>query len=123
MDDEPEMGKLYGICLKGLGYEVLTATSSKEALDILLAQPVDLLIQDLGRPDIDGIELYGVLKAVRRLQKIPIIICSGSTEDRKESLNRCTDIAAVLSKPFDVKTLLDVIRKALQTDGDKRTAA
>jgi len=87
---------------------------------ILLTEPIDLLIQDLARPGINGFELYAKLKADERLQNIPVVICSGHDVSRKKFLDRYPEVAGVLAKPFDVEMLLDVVRKALLSVAGER---
>ncbi|MGA2605700.1 MAG: response regulator [Verrucomicrobiia bacterium] len=114
LDDEPLVLPIYKHVLESHGYDVLTAQSSTEALEIMLREPIGLLIQDLARPHMDGIELYRVMKSDERLRCIPVVICSGSEWWRNRFLGQCLGAEAVLAKPFDVALALGVIRKTLQ---------
>jgi CheY-like chemotaxis protein len=118
VDDEPHPLDVYKHVLEPHGYEVVTTLSSIEALRIMLTEPIDLLIQDLARPVMSGFELYATLKADKRLQHIPVVICSGG--GWREFLGRYPDEACVLAKPFDVEVLLDAVRKALRSAVDAR---
>ncbi len=120
LDDEPSPLASYKYILEPQGYEVLTARNSVEALEIMLKEPVDLLIQDLARPEMFGIDLYRLMKATKRLEHIPVVNISGSPECRKRFLDRYPNTAVVLAKPFTVEVVLDVVRKALQSAADKR---
>ncbi len=113
VDDEPCALSVYKHVLEPHGYEVLTTTDSAEAMRILLTEPIDLLIQDLARPAINGFELYMMVKAHERLQNLPVVICSGYEGSRRKFLSYWPDVAAVLEKPFEVEHLVDVVRKAL----------
>lgn len=113
LDDEPAPLHCYKLILKNCGYEVLTTQSSREALDIMSKERIDLLIQDIARPDINGIELYGVMKSDERLRHIPVVICSGYEGNREKFLKQHQDAAAVIAKPIEPKHLIDVVRKAL----------
>jgi len=113
MDDEPALLDAYKYILEPHGYEVVTALDSIEALRIMLREPVDLLIQDLARPAVNGFELYAMLRANERLKNIPVVICSGHGESRRKFLDRYPDVAAVLVKPVIAEALLDTVRKAL----------
>lgn len=115
LDDEPSPLQSFKCVLEPLGYEVLTTLSSTEALRIMRTEPVDLLIQDIARPDINGIELYGIMKSDERLQNIPVVVHSGFEGNRKRFLERYPEVAAVIAKPYQVDHLLEVIRKALRS--------
>jgi DNA-binding response OmpR family regulator len=113
VDDEPAPLGAYKCILEPHGYEVVTTLDSIEALRIMLREPVDLLIQDLARPAVNGFELYAMLRANERLKNVPVVICSGGDESRRTFLERYPEVACVLAKPFDVEVLLDAVRKAL----------
>jgi CheY-like chemotaxis protein len=120
LDDDAATLAAHKCILESHGYEVLTAQSSKEALEIMLREPIDLLIQDIARPGINGIELCGVMKSDERLRGIPAVVCSGHEGNRNRLLGQCPEVAAVLGKPFEVNLLLGVVRKALQSGGTPR---
>ncbi len=105
VDDEPLTLAVYRRVLEPHGYEVLTTTDSAEAMRILSTEPIDLLIQDLARPGINGFEFYAMLKSDERLRSIPVVICSGHDESRSTFLDRYPEVVAVLEKPFDVAHL------------------
>ena len=113
LDDEPAPPAALKSVLEPHGYEVVTTTSSMEALRIMQTTAVDLLIQDVYRPDMSGITLYGIMKADERLQNIPVVICSGNGV--RKFLDRYPKVEGALEKPFDVGHLLDVVRKALKS--------
>jgi DNA-binding response OmpR family regulator len=85
---------------------------------IMLREPVDLLIQDLGRPGINGFELYAMLKANERLKDMPVVICSGASTGK--FLDRYPNVEGALDKPFDVEHLVDVVRTALRSGEERR---
>jgi CheY-like chemotaxis protein len=119
LDDEPGPLGAYKCILEPLGYEVLTTRSSTEALRIMRTETVDLLIQDLSRPDINGIELYGIMKSDERLQHIPVVVCSGYDVNRKRFRELYPEVAPVIEKPYEIDHLLEVVRKALRSAGDE----
>jgi CheY-like chemotaxis protein len=118
VDDEQSPLETYKYVLEPHGYEVVTALDSITALRIMEKEPVDLLIQDLGRPGINGFELYEMLKANERLKNIPVVICSGAST--KKFLERYPNVEGALDKPFDVEHLVDVVRMALRSAVDAR---
>jgi CheY-like chemotaxis protein len=121
LDDQPAPLDAYKLILEPQGYEVLTTESSEEALEIMRREPIDLLIQDIARPRMNGIELYGIMKSDERLRGIPVVISSGA--HCEEFLAQYSDAAAVIKKPFDVELLRGVVRKTLQSAATRRDNA
>jgi adenylate cyclase len=88
--------------LKRLGYtNVATATNGREALEVLQANPIDLVLLDIMMPDMDGYEVLERLKADPQRRHIPVIMISAI--DEVESVIRCIELGAedYLSKPFN----------------------
>ncbi|HLF39993.1 MAG TPA: response regulator, partial [Acidimicrobiia bacterium] len=101
VDDDPENRDVLARWLKRLGYSVLQAVDGAEALEVLRAQPVDLMLLDLRMPGLDG---FGVLEARHHdpvLRDVPTVMISGSGE--LDSVVRCIEMGAedYLPKPFD----------------------
>ena len=87
VDDEPDFVGMIKLRLEASGYEVLTASDGKEALDILAGTPPDAVLLDILMPGINGLS---VLKQVRKKNKdLPVfIITAFSTEDRFAEANK-----------------------------------
>jgi class 3 adenylate cyclase/CheY-like chemotaxis protein len=88
--------------LDRLGYtNVATATNGREALELLQANPIDLVLLDIMMPDMNGYEVLERLKADPQLRHIPVIMISAI--DEVESVIRCVELRAedYLSKPFN----------------------
>lgn len=73
---ESEILNLLQIILKRAGYEHLFTTDSSTALNILQKENIDLLIQNLMRPDINGCEFYDIMQDNQHLREIPVLIIS-----------------------------------------------
>lgn len=71
VDDEPQIGKIFGLKLKLSGYDVVSTTSGAEAIEIVRTQKFDVMLLDILMPDVTG---FDVLDAVRGFSQIPIII-------------------------------------------------
>ena len=99
VDDEQSIRLFLDLTLKSQGYETIEAASGKEALTQAAAQKPDIVILDLGLPDIDGTE---VTRLLREWTQIPIIILSvrGSEKDKIAALDLGAD--DYLTKPFVV---------------------
>ena len=77
LDDDPYLVVLNRLVLEEAGHIVLGVTNSHEALRLLRSEPINLFIQDMKRPDIDGETFYRILKEDSKLRRIPVLILSG----------------------------------------------
>jgi len=111
VDDEPAILRAVRAGLTAREYEVVTATTGREALTSITTEVPDIVVLDLGLPDIDGIE---VCRSVRAWSDVPIIVLSAeSTEHRKVmALDEGAD--DFVTKPFSMPELLARIRVALR---------
>jgi len=111
VDDEPQILRVMRASLPIRGYEVLTASSGKEALDQLSKQVPDLVILDLAMPEMSGLE---VCRRVREFSTVPIIILSakGSESDKVAALDLGAD--DYVTKPFGMDELLARVRAVLR---------
>jgi two-component system KDP operon response regulator KdpE len=120
VDDEPPIRKLLRMGLNAHGYEVLEASNGKTALE-LLGQAPDLIILDLGLPDIEGHELLRTIRA--RDDAVPIVVLSsrGDEAGKVQALDFGAD--DYVTKPFGMDELLARLRAALrhqlQTHGER----
>jgi two-component system KDP operon response regulator KdpE len=111
IDDEPPIRKLLRMGLSTQGYEILEAPSGKLALELLSRKP-DLIILDLGLPDIQGLELLRTIRA--RDDAVPIVVLSsrGDEVGKVEALDLGAD--DYVTKPFGMEELLARMRAALR---------
>ncbi len=111
VDDEPPIRKLLRLGLAAHGYEVLEATNGKTALATLAKSP-DLIILDLGLPDVQGLDL---LRKIRELhESLPIVVLSSRSDEagKVEALDLGAD--DYVTKPFGLEELVARIRAALR---------
>jgi two-component system KDP operon response regulator KdpE len=111
IDDEPPIRKLLRMGLSTQGYRVIEAEDGKTALDHMREKP-DLVILDLGLPDMQGLEL---LRAVRtRDEGVPIVVLSSRSDESAKV--QALDLGAddYVTKPFGMDELLARIRAALR---------
>jgi CheY-like chemotaxis protein len=111
VDDDPDM---VGTCVRILqqgGYDCLTATGGREALDLLRRHRLDLILTDLRMPEMDGLTLLA--HARRDAPRVPVVILTayGSMETARQA--REAGAAAYLAKPFGVGELRDVVAQVL----------
>ncbi|WP_194820140.1 response regulator [Nocardia sp. XZ_19_385] len=111
VDDEPQIVRALRINLSVRGYEVLTAGTGAAALRIAADKQPDVVILDLGLPDIDGIE---VLAGLRGWTSTPVIVLSARTDsvDKVAALDAGAD--DYVTKPFGMDELLARLRAAIR---------
>ena len=120
VDDEPPIRKLLRMGLSTQGYEIFEAPSGKVALE-LLAEGPDLIVLDLGLPDMQGLELLRTIRA--RNERVPIVVLSSRGDEgaKVEALDLGAD--DYLTKPFGMDELLARMRAAvrhqLQVQGER----
>jgi two-component system KDP operon response regulator KdpE len=107
VDDEPQILRALRINLLARRYDVVTAADGAEALHAAAAQRPDLVVLDLGLPDIDGVE---VIRKLRTWTPVPIVILSGRMDSagKVDALDAGAD--DYVTKPFNVEELLARIR-------------
>src|SRR5687768_1383671 len=107
VDDDSQMLKAVTNALTARGYEVVTAASGKSALSIAAEEDLDLILLDLGLPDIEGHE---VIQRLRAWTELPVIVISvrESQEEKVAALDAGAD--DFVSKPFGMKELLARMR-------------
>jgi two-component system, OmpR family, KDP operon response regulator KdpE len=111
VDDEPPIRKLLRMGLSTQGYQVLDAPNGKTALE-LVAQKPDLIILDLGLPDIQGLDLLRMLRSQN--EGVPIVVLSSRSDEAAKV--QALDLGAddYVTKPFGMEELLARIRAALR---------
>ena len=111
IDDEPPIRKLLRLGLNAQGYDVLEAPNGKIGLELLSQNP-DLIILDLGLPDIDGLELLRTIRG--RQEGVPVVVLSsrGDEAGKVQALDLGAD--DYVTKPFGMDELLARMRAALR---------
>jgi signal transduction histidine kinase len=109
VEDSADTLTLLSTMLSREGASVMQATSASEALEIAGSDPPDIVISDIGMPDIDGYEFLQQLKQVPGMDGVPAIAISGyaSDEDRRKALS--VGYLALMPKPINVDALFDLI--------------
>jgi two-component system, OmpR family, KDP operon response regulator KdpE len=109
VDDELQIRRLLRAGLEGNGYRVLEASSGQEAITLVAQHPPDVVILDLGLPDMDGVT---VLKRLREWTHVPVLVLS--VRDREEDKISALDNGAddYVTKPFATGELLARLRVA-----------
>jgi two-component system, OmpR family, KDP operon response regulator KdpE len=111
VDDEPAIHRFLTPALEANGYEVLKAVDGAEGLRRMAADAPDVVVLDLGLPDIDGKDVIG---RVREWSEVPIVVLSARDREAEkiEALDRGAD--DFVNKPFGVGELMARLRAALR---------
>ena len=111
IEDEPQMRKFLRMSLTSEGYRVVEATKGQEGIDLARTHNPDLVLLDLGLPDIDGLELIGRIRAIG---PVPIVVLSSRGDEVAKV--RALDSGAddYVTKPFGADELMARIRAALR---------
>jgi two-component system KDP operon response regulator KdpE len=111
VDDEPPIRRFLRTSLAVQNYRVSEAENGRAALDLLRREKPDLVILDLGLPDIDGIEL---IRRIRATSNVPLVVLSSRGDERAkvEALELGAD--DYLTKPFGMEELVARLRTALR---------
>ena len=107
VEDDPAVRNLLSTALESRGYAYLTATTGQEAIASAATKAPDIVLLDLGLPDIDGID---VIRRVRTWSTMPIIILSARTDDVDKIGALDAGADDYLTKPFSVGELLARLR-------------
>jgi len=111
VDDEAEIIKLMSLYLKNEGYRLLQASNGLEALDILQAQQVDLIVLDLMMPKMDGLE---ACMKIRETNHTPIIMLTAKSQDIDKISGLSVGADDYVTKPFNPLELVARIKSQLR---------
>ena len=111
IDDELQIRRLMRVCLDANGYRVLEAANGQEGISEAAQHRPDVVVLDLGLPDMDGM---AVLKRLREWSQVPVVMLS--VRDREDDKIRALDNGAddYVTKPFDSGELLARLRVAMR---------
>ena len=108
VDDEPQLLRALVLNLHNRGYDVVTATTGKDAIEQVAGLPPDVVVLDLGLPDRDGLAVIGELRA--REATLPIIILSARSSSRDKVAALDLGANDYVTKPFDMNEFVARLR-------------
>ena len=116
VDDEPHIVRTLMINLRARDYEVESAGDGRSALQVMQERTPDVVVLDLGLPDMDGVE---VLHRIRETSQVPVVVLSARQEsdDKVEALDAGAD--DYVTKPFGMDEFLARIRAAVRRGPDE----
>jgi two-component system, OmpR family, KDP operon response regulator KdpE len=119
IEDEVQLARAMQINLRAHGYQALTAGFGADGLKLAADHPVDIVVLDLGLPDMDGVD---VIRGIRGWSTVPIIVLSArhASEDKVAALDAGAD--DYVTKPFGLDELLARLRAASRRSPAQREA-
>ncbi len=105
IDDEKDILKLLHYNLEREGYQVLTAKSGEEGLEVARAKHPDLIILDIMLPEMDGLEVCRILRSNKETKHIPVLMLTAKTSEVDQIVGFELGANDYISKPFSVKVL------------------
>lgn len=111
VEDDRQIQSFIGYALEQDGFCSLSTNSGHSAMSLLISEPIELLLLDLGLPDCDGME---IIKRVREWSDMPIIVVSARDQDREKAAALDAGADDYLTKPFSATELLARIRVAIR---------
>jgi len=122
VEDNMDNYELVRFVLEREGYDVFLAVNGRDGVDAAIAQKPDLILMDLGMPEMDGWVAIEKLKAENRTRSIPLYALTAHTlpHDRKRALKAGCD--GYVPKPIHMKGFVDIIEQALLVAAVKKSS-
>ena len=114
IDDEPQIRRFLDISLRAQGYAVALAASGRAGLAELAAHGADLVVLDIGLPDLDG---HGVLRELRQWSQVPVIMLTVRDAEAEKVAALDGGANDYVTKPFGVQELMARVRALLRAHG------
>lgn len=115
IDDEPQIRRFLAISLRAQGYQVSEAATGAEGLESLATRGADVVVLDLGLPDLDGIE---VLQDLRAWSSVPVMVLSVRANEAQKVAALDAGANDYVTKPFGVQELSARLRVLLRLKSD-----
>lgn len=111
IEDVADSANLARKILSANGWEVLVAATGEEAIQFAGHGGIDLVLLDLGLPDVDGQTLLGMLRRDYGMENTTIIVCTAWPPDNAKTMAEAYGFDDFISKPYKVNQLLEVVNK------------
>lgn len=114
VDDERHIVRLVQINLQKEGYDVVTASNGREALEKVASEKPDLIVMDVMMPEMDGFQALEGLKADPETAKIPVIMLTAKAQDADVFRGWQSGADLYLTKPFNPMELITFVKRIFQ---------
>jgi DNA-binding response OmpR family regulator len=113
VDDEPEIGRILAMILRGAGFEAAAVTGGRAALERLAGAPADLVILDVTMPDLDGFETLRRIREAPATARLPVIMLTANTGDGDRARAEGLGADDFIAKPFEPDDAVARVRALL----------
>jgi two-component system, OmpR family, alkaline phosphatase synthesis response regulator PhoP len=115
VDDEKHIVRLVQVNLERQGYEVITASDGKEALEKVASEHPDLLVLDVMMPYMDGFEVLQNLRRNPETREIPVIMLTAKAQDADVFRGWQSGVDCYLTKPFNPMELITFVKRIFKS--------
>ena len=120
VDDERHIVRLVQINLEKEGYEVVTASNGREALEKVDSEKPDLVLMDIMMPEMDGFEALKRLKDNSATAGIPVIMLTAKAQDADVFRGWQSGVDLYLTKPFNPMELITFVKRIFESQAEKK---
>jgi two-component system alkaline phosphatase synthesis response regulator PhoP/two-component system response regulator VicR len=120
VDDEKHIVRLVQINLLKEGYEVVTATNGREAVEAVAQHNPDLIVMDVMMPELDGFGALEIIKADPKTSKIPVIMLTAKAQDADVFKGWQSGADLYLTKPFNPSELITFVRRIFDSQAESQ---
>jgi len=120
VDDEKNIVRLVQLNLQKEGYDVITATNGREALERVAEDRPDLIVMDVMMPEMDGFEALRRLKEDAATAEIPVIMLTAKAQDADVFRGWQSGVDCYLTKPFNPMELITFVKRIFQGQAEEQ---
>ena len=111
IEDVLDSAKLAEKILSKYGHQPIIASTGEEAIQFVSGTKMDLILLDLGLPDVDGQTLLGMFRRDYGLEDTPIVVCTAWPAESAKKMAEAYGFDDYISKPYKVATFMKIINK------------
>ena len=116
IEDNPNSARLAGKLLRTANFEVHLAEDGETGFDLVTESNPDIVLIDLGLPDLDGQTVVAMLRQEERIKDTPLIAFTAYPIHTAMEMARAYGCDGVITKPIDTRTFVEQVKKFLKTD-------
>jgi two-component system chemotaxis response regulator CheY len=113
VDDSTMISKVLSFMIKKAGYNILTATDGKNALEFFDGREIDLVVTDLNMPGMDGLQLISELRATKYYRYMPVILFIPDSEEERKEILKTSGATMLFDKKNIKEKIIPTIRKMI----------
>lgn len=114
VDDDDDLRAMVEVILTGRGYRVVGASSGAQAYAVAVVETPDLILMDIGMPDVDGLSTVWRMRENSTLVEVPVVIITAYDSYDLRSEAASAGCKGYLTKPFEPNQLRDVVQQILE---------